>query len=121
MEQTTYQKLGEHNLKLLVEEFYTLVQKNEVLSPLFQGGFDEIRRKQFLFLTQFLGGPSLYSAEFGHPKMRMIHLPHKITDEAKEEWLKCMQKAISILPIDEDFKIHLYAHFPHVAQHMVNS
>ena len=121
MEQTTYEKLGEENLTLLIERFYDLVQENKVLSPLFLGGFDEIRRKQKMFLTQFLGGPQLFTNEFGHPKMKMRHLPHKITNEGKDEWLNCMKEAISTLPIDKEFKTYLYAHFPHVAQHMVNS
>ena len=74
-----------------------------------------------MFLTQFLGGPDLYSQHYGHPRMRMRHLPHKITDEAREEWLKCMKEAITSLSIDEDLKARLFNVFPQVAQHMVNS
>lgn len=74
-----------------------------------------------MFLTQFLGGPNLYSQEFGHPKMRMRHLPHEITQEAKEEWLKCMKMAINDLDISEGLKVELFAVFPKLAEHMVNS
>lgn len=96
-------------------------KKNEIISPLFKGDFYSIRKKQYLFLTQFLGGPGLYTEEHGHPKMRARHMPHKITNEAKEQWLLCMKKAIDKLDIEDGFKDTLYNCFPAVAQHMVNS
>lgn len=118
---TIYEKLGEKNLRLMVNRFYDLVQKNEIISPLFKDDFNTIREKQFMFLTQFFGGPQLYSEQFGHPRMRMRHLPHKITNEGKEEWLKCMKEAVFSLDIDESLKHAIYNCFPPIAQHMVNS
>lgn len=118
---TIYEMLGEENLRIMVNRFYDLVQENEVISPLFKGDFDTIRQKQFMFLTQFFGGPGLYSAEYGHPKMRMRHLPHTITLEGKEEWLKCMKQAVYSLDIEDQLKDAVYNSFPAIAQHMVNS
>ena len=118
---TIYEKLGEKNLRLMVNRFYDLVQKNEIISPLFKDDFNTVRKKQFMFLTQFFGGPQLYSEQFGHPRMRMRHLPHKITNEGKEEWLKCMKEAVFSLDIDESLKHAIYDCFPPIAQHMVNS
>lgn len=118
---TIYEMLGEDNLKTMVDRFYDLVQQNEIISPLFQGDFDSIRQKQFMFLSQFFGGPGLYTQEFGHPKMRMRHLPHQITIEAKDEWLKCMKEAVYSLDIPNNLKDAVYNSFPAVAQHMVNS
>lgn len=73
-----------------------------------------------MFLTQFLGGPQIYNAEFGHPRMRMRHLPHAIDNEAKEEWLRCMKLAIDNSDLEDDLKIALFNCFPQVAAHMVN-
>jgi hemoglobin len=50
----------------------------------------------------------------------MRHLPHAITNEAKEEWLRCMKQAIDTLELSDELKISLYNCFPPVAQHMVN-
>ncbi len=119
--ETIYDHLGEDNLRTMVNRFYDLVQQNSIISPLFKGDIEEIKRKQFMFLTQFFGGPGLYSNEFGHPRMRMRHMPHAITNEAKEEWLKCMKQSISELQIPEELKELVYLRFPAVAQHMVNS
>ncbi|MFP5471726.1 MAG: globin [Bacteroidia bacterium] len=118
---TIYERLGEENLQLMVNRFYDLVQKNDIISPLFKDDFKTIRKKQFMFLTQFFGGSQLYSEQYGHPQMRMRHLPHKITNEAKEEWLKCMKEAVFSLEIDEKLKHAIYNCFPPIAQHMVNS
>lgn len=53
--------------------------------------------------------------------MRKRHLPHQITEEAKEEWLRCMRESIATLDWDKHLKEILYNVFPRVAQHMVNS
>lgn len=116
-----YSRLGEENLDILIEKFYDLVINNEKINHLFRTDINEVKRKQKMFLTQFLGGPMLYTEEFGHPKMRMRHLPHKITSDAAVEWLECMKEAILSLPIEHDFKIELFQRFPRLAAHMVNS
>ncbi|MCR9172721.1 MAG: globin [bacterium] len=89
-----YSKIGPEKLRAIVDSFYDLVFVNEIIGPLFQTDKSLIRDKQYQFLTQFLGGPHLYSASYGHPRMRMRHLPHKIDQVAMEEWLRCMRKAI---------------------------
>ncbi len=118
---TLYDKIGQEQLTHLVDYFYELVFQSDKISHLFKTDKAEIKRKQKLFLTQFLGGPQLYTNEIGHPKMRMRHLPHVIDEEAKEEWLRCMRMAIVRLEIDESLKSALYNCFPQLAQHMVNS
>jgi len=121
--ETFYEKIGEERLKQVITNFYNLVFQSPVISPLFKTTDREIiQEKQIKFLTQFLGGPHLYSREYGHPKMRMRHLPHKIDVHAKNEWLKCMRKAIDTVFI-EDKKLgdSFYTIFPPIAQHMVNS
>ena len=117
---TLYARIGADKLQQLINVFYDLVFTSEKIAPLFQNDKEEIKEKQYLFLTQFLGGPQLYTEKYGHPKMRARHLPHAITEEAKEEWLKCMKLAIETLDLSDDVKIALYNCFPAVAQHMVN-
>jgi hemoglobin len=121
MENTIYQKLGAENLEQLVNKFYELVLENPVISPLFKTDMDLVRKKQIAFLTQFLGGPPMYNQTYGHPRMRMRHLPHKITEAAAVEWLSCMNEAIRSLDIEDDFKATLFNCFPRLAVHMINS
>ncbi len=65
---------GEETIQKLVNSFYPRVYSDPDLSPLFLGDMEEVKRKQKMFLTQFLGGPKLYSEEFGAPVMKYRHL-----------------------------------------------
>lgn len=120
MENTIYEKLGAEKLQQMVDTFYELVVEHPTLQPLFKTDMELVRKKQLAFLTQFLGGPLLYNETYGHPMMRMRHLPHAITEEAALAWLLCMKSAINTLEIDADFKETLFNCFPKVAAHMVN-
>ena len=120
-EQTIYEEIGAENLKIMVDKFYELVFVDPLLSPLFNSDKKLIKHKQYLFLTQFLGGPDLYSQEFGHPRLRARHINHAITEEHAVAWLKCMYAAIQELAIDEALKTRLFERFPSTAFFMVNS
>jgi hemoglobin len=117
---TLYYRLGKKNLDLLVQYFYDLVFVNEQIAHLFKNDKEEIKGKQRLFLTQFLGGPQAYSEKFGHPQMRARHLSHLITQPDAMAWLHCMSQAIGKLPIEETLKDELFARFPSTAMFMVN-
>ena len=116
--ETLYSRIGSEKLRCLVNTFYDLIFKESTISHLFKAGDESIRQKQFLFLTQFLGGPQLYSEKYGHPKMKMRHLPHSIGGSEKDEWLRCMKIAIEQMDFDDDLKVALYNCFPKVAEHM---
>ena len=118
---TLFEKVGSERLKNIIRAFYDRVFVSKVIGDLFQTDKELIMEKQFQFLTQFLGGPQLYTEKYGHPKMRKRHLPHVINDEAKVEWLKCMNEAIhEVLMDDKELADALYQCLPPVAQHMVN-
>lgn len=118
--ESIYSKIGPEKLRAIVDSFYDLVFDNETIGHLFQTDKSLIRDKQYQFLTQFLGGPHLYSGSYGHPKMRMRHLPHAINEEAMHEWLRLMRMAIFKNLEDASLAEALYSCFPTVAAHMVN-
>lgn len=118
---TMYDKLGADNLQLLVDKFYDLVFSNETIKDLFKTDKEEIKKKQYMFLTQFLGGPPAYSDVYGHPRLRARHMPHPITEEHAVAWLKCMHEAINTLPIEDTLKDELFDRFPRTAFFMVNT
>jgi hemoglobin len=117
---TLYTRIGPKLLRKVVDRFYDIVFEESTIKHLFNTAETQIRDKQYMFLTQFLGGPQLYSQEYGHPKMRMRHLPHAIDSAAKDEWLRCMKKAIEETMEDRELGDALYNCFPQVAQHMMN-
>ncbi len=118
---TLYDRLGDDNLKLMVNYFYDLVFEDEQIKHLFKNDKSEIIEKQYAFLSQFLGGPQRYSEKHGHPRMRARHLPHRITEDDAVAWLKCMHAAIGKLDIKEGLKEELFERFPQTAMFMVNT
>ncbi len=113
---------GIDGISLLVDAFYARVQQRPELIPLFQNSdFEEVKRKQTMFLTQFVGGPSLYSNEFGHPMMRYRHMPFEITPARAKAWLYCMQDAMQDVGFHGNARDYLFGRLVQVAQHMVNS
>ncbi|MFD2679757.1 globin domain-containing protein [Bacillus seohaeanensis] len=120
--QTLYDQIGEDMINQLVDAFYPRVYADPDLSPLFQGDMSEIMRKQRMFLTQFLGGPPLYSQEFGPPAMRHRHLPFEITPKRAECWLRCMGEAFEEVGLDKQPAGEtFYNRLKQVAAIMVNS
>jgi hemoglobin len=120
MQATLFDRLGEENIRLLVDRFYDLVFTHEQIAHLFKTDKEVIKEKQRLFLTQFLGGPALYSQHYGHPQLRARHLPHPISEEDAAAWLSCMSAAITSLSIDEPLKDELFKRFIPTAMFMVN-
>lgn len=120
MQPTLFDRLGEATIRLLVERFYDLVFEHGQIAHLFKTDKEVIREKQRSFLTQFLGGPPLYSEQYGHPKLRARHLPHPITEEDAVAWLSCMSAAITSLPVEESLKEELFKRFIPTAMFMVN-
>ncbi|MEI5906540.1 globin [Bacillus spongiae] len=113
--------IGEQKLSILVDTFYERVSKHPDLSPIFPDDLTETARKQKQFLTQYLGGPTLYSDEHGHPMLRARHLPHVITPKRAEAWVECMASAMDEVDLDEKIREDFFSRLVLTAHHMVNS
>jgi hemoglobin len=120
MEPTLFERLGEQRIATLVDRFYDLVFDHPQIGHLFKTDKELIKEKQRLFLTQFLGGPGLYTQRYGHPQLRARHMPHLIGQEDAVAWLSCMAKAIGTLDADEAIKDELFKRFVPTAMFMVN-
>lgn len=118
---TPYEALGEAKLHELVNEFYANVGSHPLLAPIFPNDLSETARKQKQFLTQFLGGPSIYTQEHGHPMLRARHMPFEITPKRAESWLECMENAMDTVNIDHSLREYILGRLTMTAQHMINT
>ncbi|WML49556.1 globin [Neobacillus sp. PS3-34] len=118
---TPFEAIGEATLHKLIDTFYGLVAQHPDLSPIFGDDFSEIARKQKQFLTQYLGGPALYTEEHGHPMMRARHLPFPITPVRAQAWLSCMNQAMDTVGLQGPLRDEFYARLLLTAQHMINT
>lgn len=112
---------GAEALARLVDTFYDLVAKDPDLAPIFPEDFTEVKEKQYMFLTQFFGGPALYSQKYGHPMLRARHMPFPVTPKRAEAWLACMNKAIDVLDLDASVRKAVMDRLTLTAYHMINT
>ncbi len=120
--QTPYEMIGGgETVDRLVKAFYPRVLENPELRPLFGNGIEEIMHKQRLFLTQFLGGPPLYSEQIGPPAMRSRHQPFAITPARARAWLACMQEAMDEIGLAGPAREMFYARLSQMAHILVNA
>jgi hemoglobin len=80
----------------MVDRFYEGVRTDEILLPLYpeQPDLTGARRRLTLFLVQYWGGPSTYSDERGHPRLRMRHMPFHHGPDERDRWLQHMRTAV---------------------------
>jgi hemoglobin len=83
----------------LVEGFYRRVATDPVLLELYPDQVDlgPAKQRLALFLAQYWGGPTTYSEQRGHPRLRMRHFPYSIGDAERDHWLAAMTEALDEL------------------------
>jgi len=119
---------GEANVKALVERFYDLMDIEPSYSALratHAGPLDNARQKTFWFLCGWLGGPQYYTEKFGHPMLRMRHMPQhtgggSIGIKERDQWLACMNQAMVETGVDEPLRARLNTSFFQTADWMRN-
>jgi hemoglobin len=72
------------------------------------------------FLEQYWGGPTTYSDNRGHPRLRMRHSGFHIDLAARDAWLNCMKKAMDGMEMDDIHRVQLWEYVEMAAHSMVN-
>lgn len=121
---TPYEMIGgEITVNTLVERFYALMDETPQFSTIramHPQDLAESRRKLFMFLSGWLGGPDLFVQEFGHPMLRRRHLPFAIGTAERDQWVACMLLAMEQVGITEDMRNRLLESFFNTADFMRN-
>lgn len=127
-ETTLFEQLGgeSHGIETigkLVDRFYhymdTLPEVKDIRDQ-HAPDLTEARDKLVMFLTGWSGGPQIYIEKFGHPRLRMRHMPFKIGEKERDQWLYCMFKALEDVIPNEQLKSDLKKSFAHIADFMRN-
>lgn len=122
MSKTFFEKVGgEKTFSELVSHFYALVAVNQVLCPMYpDSDLKAAAQRLEMFLVQYWGGPTTYSEQRGHPRLRMRHAPFHIATKERDEWLNCMRQAVDGLEINAQLKTELWNYLEMAANSMVN-
>jgi hemoglobin len=107
----------------LVDEFYDGVGDDPVLLPLYpeQPDLTGARRRLTLFLAQYWGGPTTYSEERGHPRLRMRHVPFTIGPEERDHWLAHMRASLDELAPPREVRSEFDEYLSMAAEAMRNT
>jgi len=115
--------LGAEGVAQLVDRFYfhmDALPEAAGVRALHPQDLTPVREVLSRYLTEWLGGPALYSSERGHPRLRRRHLPFRIADAERDAWMRCMRAALEEVVGDVKLRVELEAAFYRVADFLRN-
>ncbi|MCE2941443.1 MAG: group II truncated hemoglobin [Gemmatimonadota bacterium] len=121
---TPFEQLGGADaVRALVDRFYDLMDtapEAAAIRALHARNLKVSREKLTMYLTGWTGGPPLYEQAYGHPRLRMRHLPFPIASRERDEWLWCMDRALDGQPMPDEVRAFLREKLHALADHMRN-
>ena len=118
-----YDQVGGHEtFRRLVDAFYRSVADDPVLRPMYpEQDLGPASDRLRMFLEQYWGGPTTYSEQRGHPRLRLRHQPFKVNPEARDRWLSHMRAALDELELPPLQDATLWSYLERAAHAMVNT
>jgi hemoglobin len=119
-----YRQLGgQQTIERLVTRFYehmdTLPEAAQIRA-LHPADLGPVRRVLIAYLTEWTGGPPLYSSERGHPRLRRRHLGFAIGVAERDAWMSCMRLALGDVVADSALRASLERVFFQLADFLRN-
>jgi hemoglobin len=118
-----YDQVGGHDTFVrLVRGFYEGVAADPELRALYPEqdlAAAEVRLR--MFLEQYWGGPTTYSEQRGHPRLRMRHAEFAVTPAQRDRWLNHMMAALDSLQLAPAEDALLRDYLDRAAHSLVNS
>jgi len=106
----------------VVHVFYEGVAGDPALRALYpEEDLGPAEERLALFLIQYWGGPSTYSEQRGHPRLRMRHAGFRVDAAARDLWLGHMRTAVDEAGLSEADRAELWAYLEYAANFMVNA
>jgi hemoglobin len=113
---------GAETFERLVAAFYRGVRGDAPLRALYpEEDLAPAERRLRMFLEQYFGGPTAYSQERGHPRLRMRHAPYAVTPDMRDRWLRHMLDALATLDLPPAHEAAMRDYFERAAHMLVNA
>jgi hemoglobin len=120
-EPTPYERFGGSAFfTSLIGSFYAKVAADPILRPMYPEDLTGAEWRLRAFLEQYWGGPTDYSDERGHPRLRMRHAGFHIDNQARTRWIELMGQAVSEQNMDPDNEVELWRYLTSAAIAMQN-
>jgi hemoglobin len=94
---------GSVTIDRLVDRFYDRMDtlpEAQIIRAMHAANLGAIRDVLKRYLTEWTGGPKLYSVEKGHPRLRQRHIDFAIGDAERDAWMLCMRGALEETVVD---------------------
>ncbi|WP_435735519.1 globin [Cellulosimicrobium sp. PMB13] len=120
---TFYDEVGGHETFVrLVDAFYEGVAQDPVLRPMYpEEDLGPARWRLTAFLEQYWGGPTTYSEQRGHPRLRMRHGGFRVNPDARDRWLAHMRAAVDSLGLAPIHEATLWDYLERAAHSLLNT
>lgn len=120
--ETPYEEIGgAEEVQRLADAFYDVIEEESpTIRAMLPASTKNTRKKFAMYLSGWLGGPPLYEEKWGHPRLRMRHMPFPIGTSEAEEWMQCMRKALDRVGVEGQIRCFLEERFGPLALHMRN-
>ena len=113
---------GEATFRRLVDAFYAGVAGDPMLRALYpEDDLGPASERLRMFLVQYWGGPTTYSEQRGHPRLRMRHAPFVINEAARDAWLRHMRDALDSLELEQQYEQTLWDYLVRAAESLRNT
>ncbi len=122
MEPTLYEEMGGTPFfEKLVQGFYEGIKTDPVLKPMYpEEDLAGAITRLTMFLVQYWGGPTDYSDQRGHPRLRMRHNVFPINSDARDRWLTHMSNSLAKLDLEPHLRDQLWTYLVTAAHSLVN-
>lgn len=123
---TFYDEIGgAETFRRIVHEFYARVADDPVLRPMYpEEDLGPAEDRLRMFLEQYWGGPTTYSDQRGHPRLRMRHIPFRVDQKAHDAWLSHMLAAVDTIDsetLDDAHRAALVDYLRRAAAMLINT
>ena len=121
-EQSFYAHVGGHEtFAKITEVFFEGVKSDPDLRAMYQHDLDGAQVRLCQFLEQYWGGPMTYSQTRGAPRLKMRHMPWKVTPRMRDRWTMHMHTAISSVHLPEDEEYLMRDYIERAADFLINA
>ena len=118
---TMYDRVGGQRFFIeLVNKFYDFVESDTLLRPMYPTDLNPGKSYLAGFLSQYWGGPTNYSDERGHPRLRMRHAKFSIGHQERDAWIQHMKAALKSMNISDEDMNTMEIYFENTATMMLN-
>lgn len=116
-----YDHVGGHaTFVKLIGGLFEGIREDPELAAMFTD-MEGAEQRLLLFFEQYWGGPMTYSLTRGAPKLRMRHMPYKVTPDMTQRWLDRFHDAITDVGFGPEEEFLMRDYVERAARYLINA